>query len=111
RTILFTGHVNETEARTISAWAHAHHAEFLPAERYVSEVFLPLAVDMRAVVVGFNLPFNLSRIAAGWEPKRKIVGKDAWTLWLLPRSNPRAAYTPRIRVQRVDSTKAFVGFT
>jgi hypothetical protein len=57
------------------------------------------------------MPYDLSRIAADWEPKVKIAGKDAWTLWLLPRSNPRAAYTPRIRVQRVDSTKAFIGFT
>jgi hypothetical protein len=111
RTIVLTGQVTGTEARTISAWAETHQAEVLPVERFVSEVFLPLAVDMRAVIVGFNLPFDLSRMAADWEPKRRIAGKDAWTLWLLPRSNPKAAYTPRIRVQRVDSTKGFIGFT
>jgi hypothetical protein len=111
RTILFSGQVTEAEARTVSTWAQTHRAEVLPVERFVAEVFLPLAVDLRAVVVGFNLPFDLSRISANWEPKVKIAGKDAWTLWLLPRSNPRAAYTPRIRVQRIDSTKAFIGFT
>ncbi len=111
RTILFKGQVGEAEGRTISAWAETHRAEVLTVERFVTEVFLPLAVDMRAVVVGFNLPFDLSRIAADWEPKRKIAGKDAWTLWLLPRANSKAAYTPRIRVQRVDSTKGFIGFT
>ena len=111
RTILFKGQVGEAEERTISAWAETHRAEVLTVERFVSEVFLPLAVAMQAVVIGFNLPFDLSRIAADWEPKVKIAGKDAWTLWLLPRSNPKAAYTPRIRIQRVDSTKAFIGLT
>ena len=111
RFIVFTGQVAGTEARTISVWAEAHKAEVLTVERFVSEVFLPLTVDMRAVVVGFNLAFDLSRVAADWEPKVKIAGKDAWTLWLLPRSNPKAAYTPRVRIQRVDSTKGFIGFT
>ena len=111
RLVVFTGQIGDPEARTISDWADAHHAEVLTVEQFLSEVFLPLAVDMRAVVVGFNLAFDLSRIAADWEPRKRIAGKDAWTLWFLPRSNPRAAYTPRIRVQRVDSTKAFIGFT
>ena len=111
RTILFTGQVSKKEKGVVSAWAEAHRAEVRTVERFIAEVFLPLALDMRAVVVGFNLPFDLSRIAADWEPKKRIARKDAWTLWLLPRSNPRAAYTPRIRVQRVDSTKGFIGFT
>ncbi len=111
RTIVLTGQVTGTEARTISAWAETHRAEVLPLERFVAEVFLPLAVDMRAVVVGFNLPFDLSRIAADWQPKKKIAGKDAWTLWMVPRSNPRSAYILRVRIQRVDSTKGFIGFT
>lgn len=111
RTIVLTGQTTDSEAKSISVWAEIQRAEVLPVERFVSEVFLPLAVDMRAVVVGFNLPFDLSRIAAGWEPKKKIAGKDAWTLWLVPRSNPRSAYIPRVRIQRVDTTKGFIGFT
>ena len=111
RLIVFIGQVTEAEAQTISSWAEAHRAEVLTVEKFVAEVFLPLTINMRAVVVGFNLAFDLSRVTADWEPKVKIAGKDAWTLWLLPRSNPRAAYTPRIRIQRIDSTKGFIGFT
>jgi hypothetical protein len=111
RTVVFTGQISESEGRAISGWARSHRAEVLPVERFIVEVFLPIAQDMRAVVVGFNLPFDLSRIAADFEPKRKIRGKDAWTFWLLPRSNPNAAYTPRIRIQHVNSTLAFIGFT
>ncbi|MCI4331369.1 MAG: hypothetical protein L3K19_05930 [Thermoplasmata archaeon] len=111
RTIVFTGLLTEAERRTVSRWAELHRAELLTVEHFVSEVFLPLAYDMRAVVVGFNLPFDLARIAADWGPKDRIGRKEAWTLWPVPRSHPQAAYIPKIRVQRVDSTKGFIHFT
>jgi hypothetical protein len=111
RTIVVTGQLTEAEAKTVSAWARFHEAEVLPVERFVTEVFLPLADDMRAVVVGFNLPFDLSRIAADWGPKERIGDKEAWTLHLVPWSNPKAPYLPKIRVQRADSTKGFINFT
>jgi hypothetical protein len=111
RTIVFTREVSKREAAVITDWAQGHTADVLTVERFVDEVFLPLAFDMRALVVGFNLPFDLSTIAANWEPRTKGSNKDTWTLWLVPRSDPRAAYTPRIRIQSIDSTKAFIKFT
>jgi hypothetical protein len=111
RTIVVTGQLTKAEAKTVSAWARVHGAEVLPVERFVTEVFLPLADDMRAVVVGFNLPFDLSRIAADWGPNERIGAKEAWILHLVPRSNPKAPYVPKIRVQRADSTKGFINFT
>ncbi|MGC2035414.1 MAG: hypothetical protein WA761_08235, partial [Thermoplasmata archaeon] len=87
RTVVFTGQLAETENRVAADWAQAHEAELLTVERFISEVFLPYAVEFRAVVIGFNLPFDLARIAADWEPKVRVNGKAAWTLWLLPRSD------------------------
>jgi hypothetical protein len=111
RTLVFTGLVRDTESRTIQRWAARHHAGVLTVEDFVIKEFLPLALRMRAVVVGFNLPFDLSRGAVEWEPKRKVRSTPAWTLWLVPRTDPAAAFTPRIRVQSIDSTKAFISFT
>jgi hypothetical protein len=111
KTVIFTGQLTDTEGARVSEWARAHGAELLTVERFVSEVFLPYAVDLRASVIGFNLPFDLARIAVDWEPKVRVKGKDKWTLWLLPRSDPKSAYTPRITVRRLDSTKAFIGLT
>jgi hypothetical protein len=111
QTWVFTGEVTPKERATISAWAAAHKAPVLTLSEFVTKEFLPLAVGQRAVVVGFNLPFDLARIAAEWEPKRKIGGKRAWTLSLIPRSNPRWAYVPRVRVERVNSAMSFIRFT
>jgi hypothetical protein len=111
RTMVFTGEVTAKERQTISTWAAGHSAPVLTLFEFVTKEFLPLAVGQRAVVVGFNLPFDLARIAAEWEPKRKVAGKRAWTLSLIPRSNPRWAYVPRLRVERVHSAMSFISFT
>jgi hypothetical protein len=111
RTTIFTGELTAKDKTTVSAWAVAHHAVVLTVAEFVSKEFLPLAHAGRAVVVGFNLPFDLARIASEWEPKRKVAGKRAWTLSLIPRSNPRWAYVPRLRVERVNSAMSFISFT
>ena len=111
RTMVFTREVTDQERETISTWAAGHNVRVLTVSEFVSMEFLPLALDQRAVVVGFNLPFDLARIAADWEPKRKVAGKRAWTLLFVPRSaGYRAAYAPRLRVERVSSSMSFIRF-
>lgn len=111
RTIVFTREVSQREAAVTSEWAKSRGADIMTVERFIEEVFLPVAFDMRAEVIGYNLPFDLANIAADWEPKTKGGDKDTWTLWLAPRDGPRGAHTPRIRIRSIDSTKAFIRFT
>jgi hypothetical protein len=111
RTLVFTGELTAKEQATVSTWAVEHNATILTVSEFVTQEFLPLAHAGRAVVVGFNLPFDLARIAAEWEPKRKVAGKRAWTLSLITRSNSRWAYVPRLRVERVSSAMSFIRFT
>ncbi|EQD30033.1 DNA-directed DNA polymerase B, partial [mine drainage metagenome] len=85
--------------------------EAMDREKFVLSVFLPYALDMRAVVVGFNLPFDLSRLAVDFAPKRNVKATEAWTLRLLPNDHPAFAFTPGIRIQHVDARKSFISFT
>lgn len=111
RTLVFTGELTPREHLAALRWATDHRAQILTVDQFVTTEFLPLALESRAVVVGFNLPFDLSRIAAEWEPKRKVRNKTAWTLCLIPRSNPKWAFVPRLRVERVTSAMSFIAFT
>ncbi len=111
RTIVFTREVSRHEVKVISEWAKNHGADVMSVERFVAEVFLPIAYDMRAEVIGFHSSFDLANIAADWEPMTKGADKDTWTLWLAARSSPKGAHTPRIRIRSIDSTKAFIKFT
>ena len=111
RSVVFYDRVTETERETISSWAKRNNAEALERAAFVKSVFLPLALDQRAVVVGFNLPFDLSRLAVDFAPKRNVRATEAWTLRLVPKSHPAFAFVPGIRVQHVDARKSFVSFT
>jgi hypothetical protein len=69
----------------------------------------------RALLVGFNLPFDLSRVASGFTTARgNFAGGFALELWRyigadgIPRANP---YRPRVCIKHIDSKRALKGFT
>jgi hypothetical protein len=101
----------EKERETITEYTRAHGFDSMSREDFVREVFLPLALDQRVVVVGFNLPFDLSRLAVDFSPKRNVKSTEAWTLRLLPPNHPSFPYTPGLRIQHVDGRKSFISFT
>jgi len=111
RTLVFFDKVTEEERETISEWAKERGFDFIPREEFVRSVFLPLALDQRAVVVGFNLPFDLSRLAVDFAPKRNVQATAAWTLRLVDKSSPAFAFVPGVRIQHVDARKSFISFT
>ena len=67
--------------------------------------------EHRATVVGFNLPFDLSRLAlAASEARRRkrtttFVGGHSLKLWA------NEVYRPRLDVKSVDSKRTLMGFT
>ena len=111
RSVVFYDQVTEAERDTISAWARSRPAEVMKREGFVKNVFFPLALGQRAVVVGFNLPFDLSRLAVDFAPKRNVRSAEAWTLRLVERDDPAFAHRPGIRVTHVDARKSFISFT
>lgn len=117
------------------------HADDLSAEemavlvRYVAQhesaarggriVLLPLKVFLkklytaaykgRCLVVGFNLPFDLSRIAHDWAPARgRFAGGFSLGLWSYKNKDgqeSRNQYRPRVGIKHIDSKRALKGFT
>ncbi len=82
---------------------------------FVDDVLYPLGYQARALIVGFNLPFDLSRIAASCGAARgRYRGgfsflmsqyRDKKTRKLQPNR-----YRPRIWIKHIDSKKAFIEF-
>jgi hypothetical protein len=75
--------------------------EVMPIQRFISEVFFPWIVMDNALCVGFNLPFDLSRLAV-----RCGYSRDRWrkgfTFWLTNDPNH-----PRVRIRSLDSVRSF----
>ena len=76
----------------------------LPKSEFVTKMFYPYVYEARAKLVGFDLPYQISRLATSWGRARKI--HDAFSM-KLTEDNPRL---PAIRVKNIDSNSAMIQF-
>jgi hypothetical protein len=75
---------------------------------FMRRVFWPDLKFKCALVVGFNLPFDLTRIALDWSRG----SHDEWSLTMSKFANGRENRNrPRLTIQPIDSKKAFIRLT
>ena len=68
----------------------------LPKSEFVTKVFYPYVYEARAKLVGFDLPYQISRLATSWGRARKV--QDAFSM-KLAEDNPRL---PAIRIKSIE---------
>ena len=68
-----------------------------PKDEFVTNVFYPYVYEARAKCVSFDLPYELSRLAASWGTARKI--KDTFSIKLAD-NNPRL---PAVKIKNINS--------
>ncbi len=112
---------------TLKEYARSHwgecvapgHSAIMPVysrSEFMAQVFWKRACKDRALVVGFNLPFDLSRIAVDWGQARgRFMGGFSFVLAQY-RDNETGAwrengYRPRVGIKHMDSKRALKGFT
>lgn len=76
---------------------------------FVEAVFYRMAWKAHALVVGFNLPFDLSRLAVDWGEAR-LTYRGGFSLQLCEWNGQENPFRPRICIKHVDSKRAFIGF-
>jgi hypothetical protein len=91
----------DTEVKTFPPRFPLH-----PRSKFVRQVFYRYA-RKGALIVGFNLPFDLTRLARRW-PEGK---KNEWSLVLVQYADGNEnLHFPRVLIDPIDSKKSFVGF-
>jgi hypothetical protein len=87
--------------------------KLLPLQAFL-KLFFKEAYKKRSLVVGFNLPFDLSRLAWDWSPSRGLfAGGHSLKFWRYERggASRESGYRPRIVIKSIDSKRALKGFT
>ena len=88
--------------------------DVLSLDEFLDDLFRA-AYKARCLVVGFNLPFDLSRIGFDVAPSRgEFSGGFSLGLWSYvdkKRRRKRNAFRPRIGIRHIDSKRALIGFT
>jgi hypothetical protein len=90
--------------------------QLLPLSEFL-KVFYCIAYEDRALVIGYNLPRALTRLASDWHEvkKGKYVGAWKLVLWTFQDPNtgkrrPSAGWRPRIILKRVTPDVTFIAF-
>ncbi len=97
-------HLGCEDRSAIEDYAQSHKLKVLSADAFRREVFLKIAYLRRGVVVGFNLPFDLSRIAIKHGAARGPM-RGGFTFHL-----SRYKSDPQIRVKHLSARAALIDF-
>jgi hypothetical protein len=102
--------VTDAERATLRGYADAHGLALLTREQFVDEIFYARGYALRAAIVGFNLPFDLSRLAIRHGTARAPLDgeqgmRDAFTFRLSEQK-----IWPNVRVKHMSRTAAQISF-
>lgn len=79
---------------------------------FVGRVLWPIGYEAQALIVGYNLPFDLSRLAYAWRPARE--GGITLLLWQSVADDGTVRehlWRPGIRIRALDPKRQFIEFT
>ncbi len=122
--LFYAGDLPENELGSLRDYADSHSAnvarhghrtlDLLTLDEFLYELFRT-AYKTKCLLVGFNLPFDLSRLGFDVAPSRgEFAGGFSIGLWQYVDKKGRRkrnAFRPRIGVRHIDSKRALMGFT
>jgi hypothetical protein len=92
------------EMQTLKVYAKQHKLIALTRDEFVDEIIFQRAYQLRARIIGFNLPFDISRLAIAHGPARgTMYGGFTFTL-------SRQKIWPHIRVKHLTRRCALIDF-
>jgi hypothetical protein len=97
-----------TDRELLIIRAHAAQNDYKcmsPAE-FVENVFFKIGYDLRALIIGFNLPFDIARLAIRHGASRGRVMKGGFSFQLSPHR-----YWPNIQIKHLTARVSLIRFT
>lgn len=104
-----SGTLSKAEQKTLQEYAEAQNLKFLSVTEFIEDVFYLVGYAWRASIVGFNLPFDISRLAIDHAParvtKRNNLMQGGFSFQL-----SKNAYQPRVQIKHVSPRMSFIQF-
>jgi hypothetical protein len=101
--------------RRLTMYAERHGIELRSRRQFVKQVLWPIGYQARAWIVGFNLPYDLSRLAIACTPRIR-AGTRGFSLALWDYQDKETGewlpsrFRPLIQVETIDSKRALIRF-
>jgi hypothetical protein len=122
--IFYENELPAHERAVLEHYVESHPAEtveegratlrLIPVSEFVDRIYRA-AFEGRCLLVGFNLPFDLSRVACDFTNARgRFAGGFALELWSYTAesgSQHHNPHRPRVAIKHIDSKRSLMGFT
>lgn len=102
--------ISKVELSRIEAYVKTAGIELMPRDEFIDKIFYKYGYHLRAMIIGFNLPFDLSRLAIGHSAAhptkrdKSMYGGFSLKLWSEP-------YLPPIQVKHLSRYISLIRFT
>lgn len=96
--------LSRAEIDTLSAYANEHGLSLITIDQFRQDILLKIGYRMNAAIVGFNLPFDISRIAMDQSPARGSM-RGGFSFKLSDWKSD-----PMLRVKHLSASAALIDF-
>jgi len=101
--------LSESEIDTLRAYVHGSDFELMSKDDFVEEIFFKECADFDGTCIGFNLPFDLTRLAIGYGPakggKTNSAFHNGFSLKLSTNE-----FHPRVKLKQLGAQVALTQF-
>ena len=98
--------LTDWELSVIKSFAAEINYRCMTVAEFVENVFFKIGYDLRATIIGFNLPFDISRLAIGHGAARGRIMKGGFSFQLSPNR-----YWPNIQIKHLSARVSLIRFT
>ena len=104
RSVLRSNVLSVAEQELLAAFAKSHGLKCMTKAAFIDDIFYGLGYDLRATILGFNLPFDLSRLATRHHSARgKMRGGFSFQL-------SEDKWKARVQVKHLAARAALIQF-
>jgi hypothetical protein len=98
--------LSKWEIEIIRSYSREIGYRCIRVEEFIEDIFFGIGYELRATIIGFNLPFDISRLAIGHGDSRGRSMKGGFSFVL-----SRDPKWPRIQVKHLSSRLSLIRFT
>jgi hypothetical protein len=98
--------LSKRDQQVLAGYARANKLELTTRTDFVEKVFFKFGYELRATIAGFNLPFDISRLAIGHNSARRRPMRGGFTFRLF-----ELWWRPRIQVKHLSRRASTIRFT
>jgi len=94
------------ELEIIRKYCNKNNINLFDVGDFIDNIFYPEMLEAKSLCIGFNLPFDLSRLAIHFSEGRHTHKGDWFSIQLSPNK-----FLPRLKIKSIDSAMSFIQFS